>query len=248
MTSHSSSEGSAFPTTQWSLVLNASADARTEARDALETLCRRYWYPLYAFARRLGRAHHEAEDCTQGFLARLLADERIAHARPERGRFRTFLLSAFRNFLINEWQRSQTLKRGSGLPDVSLDGCYAERRFEVEPAATGLTPEEAFDRSWALGLIEQVLAELQTEYEQRGHGRFFRVLSPLAWNSSDSAAAARHAAEVGMTPATFTVALHRLRRRLGERLRTRVAETVATEAEVDAELRHLIAAVSATPH
>ena len=138
-----------FPTTHWSLVLEAGAGDDTAARAALETLCRQYWYPIYAFVRRQGRTHHEAEDCTQEFLARLLAADGVARARPERGRFRAFLLSSLRHFLANEWRKTQAAKRGGGVVIESLDWQDAEQRFAHEPADPGLTPEQAFDRSWA---------------------------------------------------------------------------------------------------
>ena len=153
--------GSAFPTTQWSVVLHVGAESESKVRAALETLCRQYWYPLYVFVRRQGRAHHEAEDCTQEFLARLLDTAGMAHARPERGRFRTFLLTALRNFLTNEWHREHAAKRGGGQAMLSLDLEKAEERFTHEPVDPGLTPEQAFDRSWAHDLIDHALAELR---------------------------------------------------------------------------------------
>jgi RNA polymerase sigma-70 factor (ECF subfamily) len=236
----------AFPTTQWPVVLHVGAESESKVRAALETLCRQYWYPLYAFVRRNGRPHHEAEDCTQEFLARLLANAGMAHARPERGRFRTFLLTALRNFLTNEWHRAQAEKRGGGQTVISLDLEKAEERFTHEPADTDLTPEQAYDRSWALGLIDATIAELRAEYQKGGRGAQFAALVPLVWGNPTTESLAEPAARLGMNTHAFTVALHRLRRRLGERLRAVVAETVADPREVDGELRHLIAAVSVT--
>jgi len=152
-----------FPTTHWSVVINAGAGAESQARLALESLCRGYWYPLYSYVRRNGRAHHEAEDCTQEFLARLLATDGVARARPERGRFRTFLLTALRNFLTNEWQRTQAVKRGGGAAVLSLDWQDAEKRFAHEPADPGLTPEQAFDREWARGVLVEATARLRRD-------------------------------------------------------------------------------------
>ena len=232
-----------FPTTHWSVVISASAGSESQAHAALEMLCRQYWYPLYAFARRNGRPHHEAEDCTQEFLARLLATEGIARARPEIGRFRSFLLTALRNFLTNEWQRTQAAKRGGGQTPLPLDFEVAGERFAHEPPDPGLTPEQEFDRSWALGLIEGTLAELRTEYEKSGRGPLFAALVPLIWGKHSAEPLASHATRLGVNVHAFTVALQRLRRRLGDRLRARVAETVADSADIDAELRHLIAAV-----
>lgn len=239
---------SSFPATQWSMVLRAGSDTSSQAGLALEGLCRRYWFPLYAYVRRQGRAHHEAEDCTQEFLARLLASAGVAAARPERGRFRTFLLTALRNFLTNEWHRARAEKRGGGFPLLPLEFEDADQTFSREPADPGLTPEQAFDRSWALGLIERALAGLRAEYEKSGRGTLFVVLASLVWGNPGAESLAEPAARLGMTTHAFTVALHRLRQRLGQRLRADVAETVADGAEVDGELRHLIAAVSARPH
>lgn len=233
-----------FPTTHWSVVINAGAGSESVARVALESLCRHYWYPLYSFVRRQGRAHHEAEDCTQEFLARLLATDGVARARPERGRFRTFLLTALRNFLTNEWQRAQAAKRGGGRTVVSLDWTDAEQRFAHEPADPGLTPEQAFDRNWARGLIESTLAALRVEYERRGQAALFAELTPLVWGTAAAVETlAAPATRLGMDTHAFTVALQRVRKRLAERLRAAVAETVADTADIDTELRHLIAAL-----
>jgi RNA polymerase sigma factor (sigma-70 family) len=234
---------SSFPTTHWSIVVNAGAGSESQARSALETLCRQYWYPLYLFIRRQGRPHHEAEDCTQEFLARLLATDGMARARPERGRFRTFLLTALRNFLADEWRRAQASKRGGGRTILSLDLESAEHRFTDEPVDSGLTPEQAFDQSWALQLHDRAIRAVREEYEKSGRGAQFAALVPLVWGNPTDESLAEPAARLGMTAQAFTVALHRLRRRLGERLRAMVAETVADNRELDAELRYLIAAV-----
>ena len=239
--------GGAFPSTQWSLIVRAGGPGSTQASSALESLCRQYWFPLYAHVRRQGRAHHEAEDCTQEFLARLLANAGVAAARPERGRFRTFLLSALGNFLTNEWHRARAEKRGGGQVLLSLEFQTAETTFRREPIDPGLTPEEAFDRTWALGLIDRAIAGLRAEYEQSGRGTLFAALAPLVWGHAGAEPSAAPAARLGLTAHAFTVALHRLRQRLGQRLRADVTETVADAAEVDEELRQLIAAVSARP-
>jgi RNA polymerase sigma-70 factor (ECF subfamily) len=217
------------------------------ARPALETLCRQYWYPLYSFIRRQGRTHHEAEDCTQEFLAQLLASHGIAHAKPERGRFRTYLLAALRNYLTNEWHRARTAKRGGDQAPLSLEFDLAEKRFSREPAEPALTPEHCFDREWAIGLIDQATAELRDEYRESGRSALFAALEPLVWQNSSPVSHAELAQRLNLTTHAFTVALQRLRRRLGERLRLAVAQTVAGEAEVDAELRYLISAMTANP-
>jgi len=238
--------GSSFPATQWSLVLQAGAHNGTQAHAALESLCRRYWYPLYTFARRQGRNHHEAEDCTQEFLAQLLAADGLLRARPDRGRFRTFLLSGLRNFLVSEWRRTNAAKRGGGLEPLSLACSGAAEQFSQEPQDPALTPEQAFDRSWALGLIDRAVQELRAEYETGGRTKVFEAMAPLIWGAENSDSLVRRAAELGLNLNSFTVALHRARRRLGDRLRALVAETVANPAEIDAELRYLVSAISGT--
>jgi RNA polymerase sigma factor (sigma-70 family) len=237
--------GNVFPTTQWSMVLHAGAGADTQARSALESLCRQYWYPLYSFIRRQGHAHHEAEDCTQEFLARLLSTEGIARARPERGRFRTFLLTALRNFLTDEWRRTQAAKRGSQAP-LPLGFDTAEQRYAREPADPALSPEQVFDRNWAIGMINRAVATLREDYEKGGRGALFAALAPVVWDNSGGESHAELARRLGLTPDACNVAIHRLRRRLGERLRLDVAQTVAEESEVDTELRHLISALQGT--
>jgi RNA polymerase sigma-70 factor (ECF subfamily) len=228
------------------VVANAGG-SESEARAALETLCRQYWYPLYGFIRRQGRTHHEAQDCAQEFFLLLLANEGIATARPERGRFRTFLLTALRNFLSKEWRRVHAAKRGGGITPLSLDLRDAHDRFAHEPVAPELNPEQAFDRTWALGMIERAMGCLRDEYEKSGRGELFAALAQLVWGDAAAESLSSPAARLGMTPHAFTVALHRLRQRVGHRLRADVAATVASENEVDEELRHLIAAVSGRP-
>lgn len=237
----------AFPTTHWSIVLRAGAPAGPEASSALETLCRQYWYPLYAFVRRQGKPHHEAEDCTQEFLARLLRGDGIAQARPDRGRFRTFLLTSLRNLLTNEWHRQNAAKRGGGEIALPLEFDTANERFAREPVDDGLTPEQAFDRNWALGVIDQALTDLRSEYAGSGRGALFAALAPVVWGGGEPQPPAMQARQLGMNEGAYNVALHRLRKRLQEHLRAHVAATVATEREVADELRHLIAAVGRKP-
>jgi len=230
----------AFPTTHWSMVVHAGAESSSTARSALESLCRQYWYPLYRFIRRQGRTHHEAEDTTQAFLARILATDSFSRARPDRGRFRSFLLSSLRNFQINEWHREHAAKRGGGAQFLPLEFKTAEHRYTLEPPDTGLTPEQAFDRTWAIDMITRSIAVLGAEYEKAGQRELFAAMRPLLWGDASNSGRAER---LGMTQNAFNVACHRFRARLGERLRIEVAETVADRNEVDAELRHLIAAL-----
>jgi len=239
-----SSKPGAFPTTHWSLVLHANADSASQAQIALETLCRLYWYPLYAYVRRQGRSHHEAEDCTQGFFSKLLAGDGVRRARPERGRFRTFLLTSLRNYLTNAWHHSQAEKRGGGCILLPLEFSEADEQFSREPVDPKLTPEQAFDHSWARGLIDGALQELRHDYEKSGRTLLFAALRPLVWDSVPPETLAKLAPQLEMSVHAATMALHRLRRRLSERVRAAVADTVADSTEVDAELRHLIASIS----
>jgi len=149
----SSSAGKAAPvfvTTRWSVVLAAGQADTALAREALARLCQTYWYPLYAYARRRGQSRHDAQDLTQEFFARLLEDNWLARADRERGRFRTFLLTAMKHFMANEWHRANTLKRGGRVPVFSLNDEAAEERYQLEPAEKS-TPESLFERNWALG-------------------------------------------------------------------------------------------------
>lgn len=167
----------------------------------------------------------------------------MSTARPERGRFRTFLLTALRNFLTNEWHRAHAAKRGGSEGTLSIDFQAAESAFRHEPSDPAPTPEQAFDRTWALGMIDRTTDELRTEYERSGRGVLFAELTPFLWNEHPSEALTTPAGRMGMTRDAFTVALHRLRQRIGRRLRANVAKTVASNSDVDEELHQLIASI-----
>lgn len=234
----------AFPTTHWETVLGAQTGGSDDPGAALETLCRHYWYPLYSFVRREGQSHHAAEDLTQAFLARLLVTGGIDRVRPERGRFRSFLLTALRNFTANEWHRTQAVKRGGGKEVLSLDFQEAETRFSVHPVDPSLTPEQAFDRTWALALIDQALATLQAEYAQTGRGPLFEAIAPLVWGGGQHESRIEQAERLGLSGTALKVAVHRLRRRLRTHLQDQVRATVSGPDEVAEELTHLMAVVS----
>lgn len=238
-------ETASFPETQWSMVLRSDPKGDLQAHAALESLCIRYWFPLYSFVRRQGRNHHDAEDCTQEFFAKLLSVDGFRRADPGRGRFRTFLLSGIRNFLTSDWRRMNAAKRGGGAAALPFGSNDLDERYCREPPDTGLTPEQAFDRSWALGMVDRAVGELRAEYSRSGRGELFDSLAPHIWGEPNlsTGSAVRHAERIGMTSQAFAVALHRARRRLGDRLRALVAETVADPAEIDGELRHLVGAL-----
>jgi len=228
-----------FCTTHWSMVLRAGG-AGNAAQAALSHLCQAYWYPLYAFVRRQGHTAHDAQDLTQAFFAQLLERGGVEGVAPERGRFRTWLLAVLQHFLINEWRRARTQKRGGGAVHLSLDD-DAEARYLVEPADP-ITAEKLFDRRWALTLLDRVLARLGAEQAQTGKAAQFEALKFCL--SGEKHAYAEVAAKLEMTEAAVKVAVHRLRERYRALIRTEIAETVASPEEVDGELRDLFAALS----
>ena len=237
---------STFPTTHWSVVRIAAGEATQEAGAAMEALCRQYWFPIYTFIRRHGRSHHEAEDLTQEFITRLLDRDLITRAQPERGRFRTFLLTALRHFLTNEWHRAQTARSGGGRAAVAamLDFRSADERFAREPVDAGLTPEAAFDRAWALNVIERAMVSLRDEYTASGGSALFDAVAPIVWGGGKSVPLAVAAQQLGMKEGALKVAIHRLRKRLRGHVEELVAETVEDTTAAAAEVRHLIDAVA----
>lgn len=236
-----------FPTTHWSLILATDSADPSDAREAVEKLCARYWYPLYSFVRRQGHSHHSAEDMTQEFITRLLAHDAIAKARRDRGRFRTFLLSALRNFLINEWHRVQAAKRGGGQIVQPWPFQAAEENYAREPAEPGLSPEQVFDRNWALCVIDQALAALRAEYAGNGRAALFDAIAPGIWGGGAPEPQSRQAERLGLSVTAFKVAVHRMRKRLREHLESQLRLTVETEEDVAAEMHYLITAVQSPP-
>ncbi len=235
-----------FATTRWSLVAVASGNApdTTVQREALAGLCAAYWFPLYSFIRWQGYSRSDAEDLIQGFFARLIEKNDLAVADPARGRFRTFLLASLRHYMANQRDRQQALKRGGGVKIVSIDALAAEARLERVPSHTR-TPDREFDRQWALSVLERALSDLRVEYEGRGRSKLFEVLSPLLTGSVDEGASHADAARrAGLSPGAAKVALHRLRSRYRNAIRRLVAETCDDDGEVEAELRHLLRALS----
>jgi RNA polymerase sigma-70 factor (ECF subfamily) len=232
----SSSPANGFPTTLWTMVVQAGRDEPTRARSALAQLCQAYWYPLYTFVRRRGYAPYDAEDLTQAFLGHLLEKRGLERVDPELGRFRTFLLASLKNFLANDWDRAQARKRGGGQVIVSLDRELAESRFQREPSHD-LTPERHFERQWAMTLLQQVLEALEGEYRAEGRGELFEELKVAI--TGHSAGYGDIAGRLGTTPGAIKVAVHRLRQRYRHVMRERIAATVGEE-DVDDELRQLL--------
>jgi RNA polymerase sigma factor (sigma-70 family) len=230
-----------FSSTHWSVVARAAGDPGAMA--ALETLCGKYWYPIYAFIRRRGSNHHQAEDLTQAFFTHVLAKEILAKADRNKGKFRTFLLAALTNFLANEWDKQQALKRGGGRQIVSLDETVAEGRYRQEPVAA-LTPEKLFERHWAFALLEQALSRLKQEHIEAGKAGLFSTLESGLTGAPAAGWLAQCASDLNMSENALRVALHRMRRRFGELVREEIVPTAGNAADVDDELRHLFAALS----
>ena len=214
-----------------------------QASTALNQLCRTYWYPLYAYVRRYGYAAHDAQDLTQEFFARFLEKKYFHLASPERGRFRSFLLKSLKHFLINEWQRGQAQRRGSGKKVISLDEEAAELSYAQD--ATGTLPAESlYDRRWAMTLLERAMERLSCEYGAAGKQALFDKLKPLLLAEGSGESYRQIAVTIGLTEGAVKVALHRLRQRFGEAVRVEIARTVATPEEVDAELQCLMTALN----
>jgi RNA polymerase sigma-70 factor (ECF subfamily) len=231
-----------FHTTRWSVVVAAGA----QSREALASLCSTYWYPLYAYARRSGRSADDARDLTQGFFARLLEKHDLARADRERGRFRTYLLTAFQHFMANERDRERALKRGGAAALISIDGLQAETRYSREPADPR-EPQRMFEREWALALLDRALTRLAAEQAHAGKSESFEVLRVHLTAGADPGSSAEIAERAGLTENAARVALHRLRKRYGELLRLEVAETLPDGREIEDEIRDLFDALK-DPH
>jgi RNA polymerase sigma-70 factor (ECF subfamily) len=233
---------SRFATTHWSLVLAAGKGASAQARAALAALCQTYWYPFYAYVRRQGHQPDDAQDLTQAFFARLLEKHYLQSADPERGRFRSFLLTAFQRFLSKERDRERTQRRGGGRKRLPLDFEAGERRYSLEPAHE-VTAERIYEQRWALTLLDRVFARLREEFDRAGKPKDFTCLKVYLTGEAGTPSYQEAAAELGRTEGAVKVAVHRLRRRYRDLVREEIAQTVAGPEDVDEELRHLFAAL-----
>jgi RNA polymerase sigma-70 factor (ECF subfamily) len=231
-----------FVTTHWSLVLAAGKGASAQARAALAALCQTYWYPLYAYVWRQGHQPDDAQDLTQAFFARLLEKHYLQSADPERGRFRSFLLTAFKRFLSKERDRERTQRRGGGRKLLPLDFEAGERRYSLEPAHE-ITAERIYEQRWALTLLDRVFVRLRDEFDRAGKQKEFDCLKVYLTGEAGTPSYQEAAAELATTEGAVRVAVHRLRRRYRELVREEIAQTVAGPEDVDEELRHLFAAL-----
>jgi RNA polymerase sigma factor (sigma-70 family) len=240
-TTHTLTGSSQFPTTRWTLVSAASDPDSKEARSALVSLCENYWYPLYAYLRRRGYPADQAQDLTQEFFMRLLEGRYLDRADPEKGRFRSFLLSSLKFFAADEEDRQRAHKRGGGMV-VPLEFGSGEERYQREPAHDE-TPERLFERRWALSVLDRVAERLRNEFVQHGRPEHFERLKVFLLGQPDAPYAAL-AREMNTSEGAIKVAIHRIRKRYRELFRQEIADTVADPAEVESELRYLSAALT----
>jgi RNA polymerase sigma-70 factor (ECF subfamily) len=232
-----------FATTHWSVVVAAGAQDLPQRSEALEKLCRSYWYPLYAYIRRRGFGPEDAQDLTQEFFARLLRKNYPAQADRAKGKFRSFLLLTLNHFLADEFDRASTRKRGGGQVFISLDQEVAEGRYLREPADS-LSPEKLFERRWAQNILENALKRLRAEYMADSQPETYAVLKGFEPGEQTALSYGEAAAHLGISESALKSKIHRLRQRHRELVREEIAQTVCTSAEVDQELRHLLAIIS----
>ncbi len=232
----------AFPPTRWSLVLAARQQPSPTSAEALETVCRAYWYPLYAYVRRSGSSRHDAEDITQEFFRLLLEKRWLDQADRARGRLRSFLLTALKHFMANEWRRQTARKRGGGQAGIPMDTGFAESRYAADPNPAAA--DEVYDRQWALTLLDRAVGRLRAEFAASGRSGDFEALKeclPVAHAAIDGRALAER---LNTSEGNARVAVHRLRRRFRELYRNEILQTLPDGADLDAEMRHLVNALA----
>ncbi len=232
-----------FANTHWSVVLSAADKQNPGSLQSLESLCRAYWLPLYSFARRQGESAHDAQDLTQEFFARLLEKDYLAAVDKNKGRFRSFLLAAFKHFLSNERDKARAQKRGGGHAPIAIQFDSAETQYGFEPVDT-MTADRIFERRWALTLLERTTARLREEYVHDGKAALYEQLKITLTEPRGAIAYAKLAESLAMSEGAVKVAVHRLRQRYRAVLRAEVAETVANSADVEDEVRQVFRALS----
>ena len=225
-------------TTHWSVVVTAGNMDSGRAQIALEQLCRAYWFPLYTYIRRRGHSAHDAQDLTQEFFSQLLEKNWVAQADESRGRFRSFLLMVLNRFLANQWKKETAKKRGGAHHHIPLPLDTAESRLASLPSNAS-TPEHAFEKQWAMTLLDAVLARLRNEFETSGRADQFSHLKPCLTGTRESQPYADLAVELGTTEGAVKVMVHRMRTEYRRLLKEEIACTVASDADIEDELKHL---------
>ena len=230
-------------TTRWTLVHEAACGGDADARDALGSLFSTYWQPLYRYARRKGKSREDAEDLVQGFLAHLGSGKPLSGLDPDKGRFRSFLLVSFQHWMINDWKHASREKRGGGEMPLSFDWQSAESGLKLE-VADHRSPDLAYDREWAIALLDRVLRELEMQAGAEGNATPFEHLKPCLTTDADRISYASIAAATGMGEGALRVAVHRLRKRYRHLIRDEIARTLASPDAVEDEMRSLFAALA----
>ena len=221
-------------------MVSAGRSSSPDSKRALESLCETYWFPLYAYVCRRVPDVNEAQDLTQTFFAELLEKNYVGSATPDRGRFRAFLLTAFKHFLSKHWEKARAQKRGGGRAPISLDFESADSSLRVEPPA-GITAEQFYDQQWAIALLDQIMERLRSEFEQSGRSKQFEVLKGFVIGDHAGTTYSQTAARLNMTEAAAKKAASRLRQRYRALLRDEIGQTVSGPDEVDDEIRNLFA-------
>lgn len=231
-----------FPNTRWSVVLAATRRPSPESAAALEAICRAYWYPLYAYVRHCGQPPHDAQDLTQEFFCRLLEKRWLDSANPDKGKLRSFLIIALKNFMRKEWRRASAQRRGGGHTLVQFDTAFAESRYAVDNHA--LAADESFDQQWALTLLDLTVNRLRAEFAAAGKPGDFEALKSCLLAGRGTIDYVAVAGRLGVNEGAARVAVHRLRKRFREVYREEISQTLADGADLDGELRHLAAALA----
>jgi RNA polymerase sigma-70 factor (ECF subfamily) len=232
-----------FTTTHWSLVLRVGHNDTPKAAAALEQLCRSYWFPIYAYICRRNRDPEAAKDLTQAFFMHLLDQNLVARAEPEKGRFRAFVLTLLKNFLINEHERGRAQKRGGGQFQISLDAVDSDVRYRLEPIEDQ-APDRQFDQKWAQEILTRSLEKLRHDYEASGMAARFEALKPFLPQGHQPASYAETAVALGLSEPAAKSAIFTLRRRFADIFRREIAQTVDSPEDAEAEMRHLLAALA----
>jgi len=231
-----------FPNTRWSVVLAATQRPSPESAAALEVICRAYWYPLYAYVRRCGQSAHDAQDLTQEFFCRLLEKNWLDAADRGKGKLRSFLIVALKNFMSNEWRRASAQRRGGGQAPTHFDTAFAESRYAADSHA--LAPDETFDQQWALTLLDLTVNRLRAEFAAVGKPGDFAALKGCLMAGRGAIDYAAVAKQLGLNEGAARVAVHRLRKRFREIYREEISQTLADGADLDMELHHLATALA----
>ena len=238
-----SSSQTLFATTRWTLIREAACGGDAEAREALASLFETYWQPLYRYARRRGKSKEDGEDLVQGFFAHLTASEGLRRSQEEKGRFRTFLLSSFNHWMINDWKRSNCLKRGGGVTTLSFDWESAETGLSFE-VGHEQSPDKLYDHEWALTLLGKVMDDLEQNCIEEGRGAQFEALKSCLTTDSDRIGYRSLAEELAMSEGALRVAVHRLRKRYRHLLTDEIARTLDSSEALADEMQSLFAALA----